>query len=507
MGLLPVRNRTSSTTQSTATLATDAIPPTVRERLYLNRFGTGFTPAALAQLRAAGTPEAWLAAQLKPGTVPEAAKVADVDAWFAPLRRSPAEKYATDAAKTKTGWSYGQDLGNWSLLRRMYSQRTVLETMVEFWSNTLHVPIQHERAWIHRFDYDATIRANALGSFEKLLLACALHPAMRLYLDNWRSVRDAPNENQGRELLEVHTVGRESGYTEAMVKSSAAILSGYTVDWGAGTTFQGRYDATAHTTGPVNVLGFSNANASADGQAVTVAYLKYLARHPSTARQIARKLATYFVSDTPSAGLIDELARVYTTSGTNISSVMKALGKHPEFLTSQTLKARTPMADLVATARVLGVDVQAPLSANSWANAANLVHGADRVFSWPRPDGAPLLGTAWCSASRMFASYRMHQDQAGGFWPTEAVSYRSGGSWLTGPSMRFDAFVDHLCLQWLGKPADARLLLAATQAVTGPQTWAVVTAATQITPTHGVATWLFPRLTAALLDTPDHMTT
>ena len=78
---------------------------------------------------------------------------------------------------------------------------------------------------------------------------------MRVYLDNWKSVKNKPNENQGRELLELHTVGRGAGYTEAMVKDSAKLLSGYTVDWGK--TFDATYDPTKHTTGAVQVLGFS----------------------------------------------------------------------------------------------------------------------------------------------------------------------------------------------------------------------------------------------------------
>ena len=100
----------------------------------------------------------------------------------------------------------------------------------------------------------------------------------------------------------------------------------------------------------------------------------------------------------------------------------------------------------------------------------------------------------------------MHQAHAGGWWP-KGATYRTGASWLPAPSLRFDAFVDHLCRTFLGRAADARLLQAATQAATGPETWAVVTASTTVTSKHGLATWLFPRLVSALLDTPDHMTT
>ena len=477
---------------------------TSRERLYLNRFGTGFTQAALTQLRASGSPDAWLAAQLQPESVAESAKVDTVDGWFPDLRRTPAEKWSGSQNGGKMGWQYGQDLGNWSILRRVYSRRSVLETMVDFWSTVLHIPIGHDRAWVYRHDYDATIRQHALGTFEDLLTACSLHPAMRVYLDNDRSKRGSPNENQGRELLELHSVGRAAGYTETMVKSSAVILSGYAVDWG--NTFAPVYNTAAHTTGPVTVLDFSDPNSSVDGQALALSYLHYLAHHPSTARTLATRLATYFVSDSPSDGLISTLAGVYTDSGTDIRAVLTALATHPEFLTSEGQKVRTPVADLVATARVLDVDVQAPVDSSSWASAANYLHGADRLFSWPRPDGPPITGSPWSSASRLFSSYQMHSNQAGGWWP-KGATYRTAASWLPTSSLRFDAYVEHLCRTWLGRPSDARLLQAATQAVTGPQTWAVVTSSTLVTSTHALASWLFPRLVSALLDTPDHMTT
>ena len=451
----------------------------------------------MAKLRAAGTPEAWLETQLAPQTVTESAKVAAVDGWFDFLRRTPLEKYNTDRAKTKAAWEYGHDLGNWSILRRIYSERSVLETMTDFWSTNLHIPVGHDRAWAHRFDYDQAIRENALGRFEDLLVACSLHPAMRFYLDNWKSVKNKPNENQGRELLELHTVGRGAGYTEAMVKDSAKLLSGYTADWG--TTFAVTYDPNKHTTGAVQVLDFTHPNASADGQAATLAYLKYLANHPATARNLARKIATYFVRDDPSDGLVDTLADVYLGSGTDIKAVLRALSVHPEFLTSEGLKVRTPIADLVATARVLDVDVQAPSGDNSYTRHANWTHGSAPMFSWPRPDGPPVTGRMWSSASRVFASLEMHMNHAGGWWPNGAT-YRKAASWLPAQSITFDKYVDHLCKTWLGRPSDDRLLLAARQAVSLP-------ASTVITSTHAVAGWQFPRLVAALIDSPDHMTT
>ena len=377
--------------------------------------------------------------------------------------------------------------------------------MTDFWSTNLHIPVQHDRAWVWRYDYDATIRTHALGRFEDLLVACSLHPAMRVYLDNWRSVKDKPNENQGRELLELHTVGVGAGYTEAMVKASAVLLSGYTVDWG--TTFAARYDSAKHTTGAVQVLDFTHPNTSADGQAATMAYLSYLARHPATARTLARKLATYFVSDSPSEGLLDALAAAYLANDTDITAVLRVLMAHPEFLTSEGQKVRTPIADLVATARVLDVDVERPSGASSFARVANHLHGGPPLFSWPRPDGMPVSGSAWSSPSRLISSCMMHINLASAWWPTDDVVYRTPASWLPSSETKFDHYVNSLCLMWLGKPADARLQNASMQAVSVFGNASPTTAESVITPQSAVGSWLFPRLAIALLDTPDHMTT
>ncbi len=486
---------TPATAPATLTSVQTAVA-TSRERLFLNRFGTGFTQTALTRLRATGSPEAWLEAQLHPGSVPESTKAAQVDTWFGHLRQSPFDQYAEDRAGTRSAYSYGLDLGNWSILRRIYSERTLLETMTDFWSTNLNIPAWHARAWPYRSDYDAAIRSKALGRFEDLLVACSLHPSMRCYLDNYKSVKDKPNENQGRELLELHTVGVGGGYTEAMVKASAVLLSGYTVDWGK--TFDVFYDPSRHTTGAVQVLGFTHANTAADGQGATMAYLSYLAHHPATARNLARKLATYFVRDDPSDRLVDALAAAYLDNDTDISAVLRTLAGHPEFLTSQGLKVRTPIADLVATARALAVEVSAPTGSSSWALRANSLHNSDKAFSWPRPDGPPVTNGAWSSAARVFSSFKMHNTLVGGY--TSGATYRARPSWLPGPAVRFDAYVNHLARTWLGRSADARLLRGVVEA-TG------VAASTVITPKHPVASYRFVQLAAALLDSPDHMTT
>ncbi len=470
--------------------------PTGLERHYLNRLGCGFSRVGYAQLRAAGGATPWLERQLHPGSLPESAKALALPGWFPEQAHTAATKWRAGEAGSKGSWEYAADLAGLSMLRRVHSSRQVLETMVDLWSNHLHVHADSDLAWVHRASYDRLIRAKALGRFDDLLVAASLHPAMLLYLDNWTSRRGAPNENHGRELLELHTVGRGAGYTEQMVKDSARILSGYTVD--AFGSWDGFYDPDRHTTGAVQVLGFSSANTAADGRALTIDYLRYLAHHPATARNVARKLARAFVADVPSASLVDAVAQAFRASGTDIAAALRALVAHPDFAASRGTLLRTPIEDFVATCRVLGLDVAAPTGDQSFARACVWVPQTTLLYQWPRPDGSPYGAAAWASATRMLSSFRMHWDLAAGWWPTKDVRYRSAASWLPQPRIRLDQYVDHLCRTLLGKGSDSRILTAAVAATGyGP--------GTVVTRDHAIADWLFVRLAGTLLDSPDHL--
>jgi len=473
------------------------LAPTALELHHLNRLGCGFTPGAYATLRSDGGAKPWFERQLTPASVTESATALALPSWFPDMGDAPATKWAKQTAGTKGGWQYAADFAGYSMLRQVYSNRQVLETMVGFWSNHLHVHADTDLGWVHRYSYDQTIRSKALGKFDDLLVAAALHPAMLLYLDNWTSVKGAPNENQGRELLELHTVGRGAGYTEAMVKDSAKILSGYTVD--AFKTWAGSYDPNRHTTGAVQVLGFSAANTAPDGHQMTVDYLRYLARHPATALNIARKLARYFVTDQPSTSLVNAVAKAFRDSGTDIPTTMRALVAHPDFAASRRRLVRNPVEDFVATTRALGVTVTKPTSDQSFARACIYVPQTTLLYQWPRPDGLPLGVAAWSSATRMLSSFRMHWNLAAGWWPVQDVTYKkTGASWLPKASIRLDQFVDHLCRTMLGKPSDSRLVTAVVAATGYPP-------ATVVTKDHAVCTWLFVRLVGVLLDSPDHM--
>lgn len=469
--------------------------PTPFERHVLNRMGCGYSRATWQQMRGQGGARAWFEAQLDPASVPESALADRIVSWFPHVDDSTATRWANGQSKRYQGWEYARDAGNYTALRRMYSEHQVLETMADFWNNHLHVPLNINTSWALRWEYDQTIRTHALGRFDELLVACSLHPAMLLYLDNAKSVRNSPNENQGRELLELHTLGRTSGYSEQMVKDSAKILSGYTVDQTAWTTV---YDAGRHTTGAVQVLGFTDPNDAADGSDLTVRYLTYLAHHPATARMFAHRLAVRFVSDTPSDELVDHLATVFTDSGTDIAATLRALVDTDEFAASAGAKVRTPVDDMVATVRVLGITASAPHDQRSFTNAIAYLPQSMQLYTWPRPDGAPETNAEWASASRMLASFRMHWLLAGGYYPDTGVHYRRPRSWLPRPALRLDQYVDHVCRMLIGRGSRAADLRAVCQA-TGRSPGERVTAR------HPLAGWMFVRMAIVLLDSPDHM--
>jgi len=153
--------------------------------------------------------------------------------------------------------------------RRTVSRRQVHEVMTEFWQDHLDVSVHSDGAFTHRFSFDQVVREHALGTFADLLHATTTHPAMGIYLNNAVSTRTHPNENLGRELLELHTVGR-GGYSEEDVKGYARILTGWRVDmW---RTWDAWYSLADHWTGPVRVLGFTDANvprSETEGRALT----------------------------------------------------------------------------------------------------------------------------------------------------------------------------------------------------------------------------------------------
>lgn len=473
--------------------------PTVLALHLASRVTYGMTPGLLAEMAAYPTLQAWLDAQLRPEALPDPQGDA-VEAWWPSLAWSPQEMWARDKATPGAAWHAMADYQRWCLLRRITSRRQLLESVTEFFEDHLHVPVHDDGVFGYRTDYGRTIRRHALGRFDDMLVATTVHPAMSISLDNANSTKRAPNENLGRELLELHTVGR-GNFSEADVKVSARILTGYRVDmW---RTWNASYDPASHWTGQVDVLGFSHANAAPDGRPVVEAFLRHLARQPATAKRLARKLAVRYVSDDPSPGLVDALASAYLTAETAIVPVLRTLFAHPEFQAAQGTKVRTPADDVVATWRALGVQPQAPTGDGSAVNQIlwQTTSLGQAPFDWARPDGQPQQGAAWSSVSRVLASFDAHYAMAGTWWPSGQAVYKPLASWVplqAGQSMRFDALVEHLSRNLLGRPAPDRLVEACCQA-------SGLTRSTSITLGHSLVRWGMPVLLSTVLDSPEHM--
>ncbi|RZS91272.1 uncharacterized protein DUF1800 [Motilibacter rhizosphaerae] len=388
----------------------------------LRRTTYGPTPALLAEVERTG-PSAWLAQQLAPSTVTD--PVGDRLAKRFPQLQWPAWKVREVHG---FDWTVMLQLRDLHTARAVWSRRQLLEVLVDVWSNALNVPNPSSDVSDVRHLYDRdVIRRHALGRFEDLLVAAVTSPAMLRYLAADQSTGRNPNENLGRELLELHTVGRASGFTEHDVRQSALVLTGLTVGSKSGQT---EYAPQDHWVGPVRVLGFRHPNASAErGREVAEAYLRYLARHPLTARHVATRLAVRFVSDAPSPALVRALARTYTVSGTAVLPVLRQLLGSREFLESGGQKVLTPFQDLVATARVLGVSPPRGTDFGSlgwWPDVLG-----QPPLGWPRPDGYPDVAAAWAGAGTTLARWNAHLALAAG-WDSKLV-HRKPESFLPRP--------------------------------------------------------------------------
>ena len=462
----------------------------------ISRFSYGYTPSLHKAITKAGGPQAWFAAQLKPSKVADTSADA-MKAWYPYLRSSSRNRQQADRTGKRNSWEQSMDLVRWTILRRMFSKRQVFEIMVDFWSNLLHVPAYGD-GWMYRVSYDRTIRKYALGKFSDLLIKATTHPAMLVFLNSAGSTKYRLNENHGRELLELHTVGVKAGYTEDMVLDSARILTGYHVEtW---QPAKKTYNPADHWTGPVQVLGWKATNSNGEGRPELRAYLSYLAAHPATAKRLATRLCQRFVSDQPSAEIVRAVAKAYTDSGTSIKAALRALVKHPDFAASAADLVRTPSQDAIATYRGLGVKVSKPKQGGDFGFAVNYVldEMGEAPFMWPAPNGFPEPGIAWASAGRMRSSWGMHFTTAGGWWPSTGMSRKAPRNYLPQGPVRFDKAVDSVSRSLLGRRATAASIKAAAQLV-------------QLEPTATIKSrddfgdWRAVPVIATVLNSPEHL--
>jgi len=394
--------------------------------IALNRFGLG----AMADQPALADPPRWLVSQfdryepLPTPWQPAPRTPALLDAWLAQQR---AARQAPDGEKAGIRETYlrqareayvaavGARVGS-----ALQTPAPFVERLVHFWSN--HFAVSVDKLAVvglaGGFEADA-IRPHVLGRFEDLLLAVVCHPAMLLYLDQAQSIGPRSpaglraesrqqrgrglNENLAREILELHTLGVRSGYTQDDVTEFARALTGWTLPADGGdlvaTTF--RFVPALHEPGARTVLGRSYADGG-EQQARTI--LHDLVAAPATAQHIARKLARHFVADDPPASLVQRLADTFSRTGGDLPSVYRELVAAPEAWQPASAKFKSPWDWSVSSLRALGRQSIPP------PQAANLMNQlAQPVWRPGSPAGYDDVAPTWAAPDALLRRVEVAQ--------------------------------------------------------------------------------------------------
>lgn len=350
-----------------------------------------------------------------------------------------------------------------TIARQIWSDRQLLEVMVDFWNDHLHVAAFFDGGEIPRASFDNdVIRKHALGSYPDMLVAANRHPALLVYLNQNQSTKDKVNENLARENLELYSVGVDGGYSETDVKQAALLQTGRDV-----RDDQYVYRPEAHYVGPVKIMGFKHANSTPEGgEKAAEDYFRYLALHKSTARYIALNLATRFVSDTPPKTLVDRLAKAYTTNKGRIKPVLMTLFSSSEFWAAVGQKVRRPGEYLVATYRTLGVK---PTPSEGYQQGDErrtpFVEGLRQIrdkmeqlghfpMGQATPNGYPDIFVAWTSAGTMINGWNEANDIVHG--NRKMFSYSAPEKLVAKPPATAGAYLDALSAKLLHQKLSAK---------------------------------------------------
>jgi len=368
--------------------------------IAVTRFGLGAKPGELDQ--AGRDPHGWLKRQIS--ATPETPRA------FAGFATGGAQMREFQKARQLRG-----DAGAQKLIRASFRETYLTEAaarlrvqvdsvqpfrerLVAFWSNHFTVSVQRPPVFglAGAFEREA-IRPHVTGRFQDMLRAVARHPAMLVYLDNGQSIGPNStaglrrgrglNENLAREILELHTLGVDGGYTQTDVREFAKILTGWTVgrfeDSDAGHF---HFFPIVHEPGAKTLLGVRYAErGEGEGEAALLA----LSRHPATAQHIARKLARHFIADEPPAAAVHRLAEIFRATDGNLRAVTEALIEQPEAWADPLAKVKAPNDFVVSALRATGFEGQ-----------GEMVLGALRMlgqppFAAPSPAGWPDTASQW----------------------------------------------------------------------------------------------------------------
>ena len=413
----------------------------------LRRLTFGPTPEMLDKARSMGL-EAFIEEQLLPESIPDP----EIDALLQPFRTL--NMTVAQRLELNENSRSARELIDATILRQRHSQRQVFEMMVDFWGNHFNIYIGKFLCKVLKTDDDLkVIRPNALGKFRDLLYASAKSPAMLVYLDQAESLGESPNENYARELMELHTVGVESGYSHHDVAELARVLTGWTISRpnnqkiGPGIYY---FNPDIHDYGEKHVLGTM---ISPTGESEGMLILDMLASHNSTAHFISQKLARRFISDSPDLAFVDALSQVFIDTDGDIRQLLRTILNSEAFKSSAGMKFKKPLDFFISTLRV----TDAKMTENSRKLYEQLQLLGQLPFSWLMPDGYPDVEEYWATTSGMLDRWNFGFMLASNVIRGAAVNLPE----LTRDAASPEDVVDVLSIRFLGSrmPDDARSIL------------------------------------------------
>jgi uncharacterized protein (DUF1800 family) len=401
----------------------------------LNRVSWGVNLSTYQQAGKLGY-DAWLERQLHPApAVLPAAAQAQIDAMTITQKTVPQlvqeleqqrkdydKTLADDESRKAAQRAYQQEMtrlareaATRSLLRDLYSPNQLQEQMTWFWMNHFNVHQFKSNLRVLVGDYEENaIRPHALGKFRDLLAATLYHPAMIRYLDNEQNAANHINENYAREIMELHTLGVDGGYSQADVQQLARILTGVGINLGdtmpnVKKDKQEQYvrkglfefNPNRHDYGDKEFLGQT---VKGRGLAEVNEALDRLSRHPATARYISKKLAIYFVADEPPPALVERMAASFQSSDGDIAAILRTMFTSAEFKQSLGRKFKDPVHYVVSAVR-LTYDDKVVLNTGPMLNW--LARMAEPLYGRQTPDGYPLTQSGWASPGQMTTRFEI----------------------------------------------------------------------------------------------------
>jgi len=464
----------------------------------VNRLSWGASATTAAGFERTGR-QAWLQEQLHPrgdaglpadaqaligamsiSTTPFEALVAQMDAnrrdsdAKAAAASDPAAKQAARQVYQQALTRVAREAASRSLLRALYSPAQLREQLTWFWFNHFNVHQYKANLRVLVGDYeDQALRPRALGRFRDLLIASATHPAMIRYLDNEQNAAGRINENFAREVMELHTLGIDGGYSQKDVQELARVLTGLGVnlnDRAANVRPNQRdlyvrkgfteFNPSRHDMGDKTVLGQA---ITGRGWSEVLDELGRLAAHPSTARFVCRKLAMHFAADSPPPALVERMSAAFVRSDGEIATTMQAMFDAPEFNATLGMKFKDPMHYVVSAVR-LAYDTR-PIQ-NTGPMLGWLGRLGELPYNRQTPDGYPLEESAWASPGQMATRFEIARAIGNG----SAGLFKAEGASTEAPAFPriTGAFFEQSIAPTLGATT-----LAALDKATSPQEWNV----------------------------------